>query len=69
MSSHNHFRIDSEEEFKKAIEKIPDYKIKAEKVKMSLIDFDQLEQSGGIFQLNCPGGSDRNPVKVDKAED
>ena len=36
---------------------------------MSLIDFDQLEQSGGIFQLNCPGGSDRNPVKVDKAED
>ena len=26
------FRIESEEEFRKAIEKIPDYKIKAEKV-------------------------------------
>ena len=33
MSSTSHFRIDSEEEFKKAIEKIPDYKIKAEKVR------------------------------------
>lgn len=28
------FRIDNEEEFKKAVEKIPDYKIKAEKVDM-----------------------------------
>ena len=28
------FRIDTEEEFKKAIEKIPDYKIKAEKVRI-----------------------------------
>ena len=28
------FRIDNEEEFKKAVEKIPDYKIKAEKVQL-----------------------------------
>ena len=37
MSSTSHFRIDSEEEFKKAIEKIPDYKIKAEKVNVGFI--------------------------------
>ena len=37
MPSHSHFRIDSEEEFKKAIEKIPDYKIKAEKVNVAFI--------------------------------
>ena len=49
MSSHNHFRIDSEEEFKKAIEKIPDYKIKAEKVEMCFIDFVKLEQRGGKY--------------------
>ena len=69
MSSHKNFRIDSEEEFKKAIEKIPDYKIKAEKVKMCFIEFVKLKQRGGMFHLNCPGGSDRNPVKVDKDED
>ena len=28
-----HIRIDTEEEFRKAIDKIPDYKIKAEKVR------------------------------------
>ena len=31
------FRIDSEDEFKKAIEKIPDYKIKAEKVEIIIL--------------------------------
>ena len=30
-------RIDNEEEFKKAVEKIPDYKIKAEKVTINVL--------------------------------
>ena len=57
------FRIDSEDEFKKAIEKIPDYKIKAEKVKdLSMFNGERRER---VRVVLLPPQEDQIEVQLD----